>query len=131
MAVATPQATMVLLRTFSGLQDLSICRIFPRATVNGCLLGPLSLWLASSFYLFHPYHLLRPSTSLPLTHRGSSQAREALPSSFPVRVHNAPDNPGWNLRTAWLFQLSHETQMALSAGLSAGGLFPYLLTGPH
>ena len=78
------------------LQDLRICLlILPPATVDGRLLGPLSLRLASSLHLFHLYHLLGPSTSLLLTHRGGSQAREALPSSFLVRVHSPPDNPGW------------------------------------
>lgn len=77
-------------------QDLYLL-IFPPATVDGHLLGPLSLWLASSFHLFHLDHLLRPSISLPLTHRSGSWAREALPSSFPVHVHNPPGNPSWIL----------------------------------
>lgn len=98
-----------------------ICRLCLLPTCHsGRFLGPLSLWLASSFPLFHLNHLLFPSTS-PHREPSSKPGRPFHPFSVPV--HCPPDTMPGISGQQW-------EDVAFSSNSTTKGLWPWALSHP-
>lgn len=106
-----------------------ICRLCLLPTCHsGRFLGPPSLWLASSFPLFHLNHLLFPSTSPPPhpptpTHREPSSKPGRPFHPFSVPVHCPPDTMPGISGQQW-------EDVAFSSKSTTKGLWPWALSHP-